>query len=104
MFYTPLYQIASKIKKAWKPLSLAAAPYVDAMSNLNKADEFYMSHSGKSIILNFLSNASMWTGPEAQEVKAELNAILKGKQFIPSQKVLEAKKVKKVLKKLAEDI
>ncbi|MEK6885312.1 MAG: hypothetical protein AABY22_37115 [Nanoarchaeota archaeon] len=73
----PLYEIASEIRKHWKSINYGAKPYLDAMFTLDKITDNYVSDSGKSIVLYFLSNASTWRGPEAKRIKLELNSMVK---------------------------
>lgn len=74
----PLYEIADEIRKDWKATSkngkiyFGAVPYLDAMSYLDKITDNYGYDSGKSIVIYFLSNASMWKGETAKRVKTEL--------------------------------
>jgi hypothetical protein len=75
----PLSVIARDIRKHWPKVNFAAVPYLDAMGSLINITEMYGSDSAKSIVLYFLGNATTWRGPEAKRIKAELNAMLKGK-------------------------
>jgi len=74
-----LYEIASEIRKDWKPVNYAAKPYLEAMETLDKISDSYGMDSGNSIVAYFLSNASSWRGDKAREVKKELNAMLKSR-------------------------
>ena len=58
----PLHEIAREIRKDWKKINYAAAPYLDAMSSLGSINDKYHYDSGKSVVLYFLSNASSWRG------------------------------------------
>lgn len=71
--------IARDIKRNWPKVNYAAVPYLDAMFDLDKITDMYMSDSAKSIVLYFLGNASTWRGPAAKRIKTELNSLLKGK-------------------------
>lgn len=73
----PLYEIASEIKKNWKPVNFAAKPYLDAMSSLDKITDMYGYDSGQSIVAYFLGNANQWRGENARRIKKELNTMLK---------------------------
>jgi hypothetical protein len=73
----PLYEIASEIRKDWKPVNYAAKPYLEAMESLDKITDKYIMDSGRSIVAYFLSNASTWKGDCARRIKKELNAMLK---------------------------
>jgi len=78
-----LYTIAGEIKKDWKAntkdgkIYFGAVPYLDAMQSLDGINDKYGYDSGKSIVSNFLANASTWRGDKAKEIKKELNAMLK---------------------------
>lgn len=77
--YRPIYVIAEEVSKDWKNVNYAAAPYLSAMSSLQTMTDSYGMDSASSIIAYFLSNASSWKGETAKKIKAELNAMLKGK-------------------------
>lgn len=72
-------EIARDIRKDWKKVNYAAVPYLEAMDDLDSIRDNYGSDSGRSIVLYFLNNARSWTGPTAKAIKAELQAILKGR-------------------------
>ena len=67
------------VQICWEPMYFGAAPYVQAMRQMDKVSDQYGYDSGESIVLYFLSNASTWRGPIAKAVKAELNKRLKAK-------------------------
>jgi len=71
----PIYKIAQDIRKDWKKVYFGAVPYLNALSQLNTADDSYWDDSAKSIIIYFLGNATTWRGPVAKEIKAELKKI-----------------------------
>ncbi len=73
----PLSEIAQEISLHWANVSPAAAPYLDAMADLDKITDPYYADSGKSIVLYFLANAQSWRGEIARRVKAELNQMVK---------------------------
>ena len=73
----PIYQIATEIRKDWKPVYFGAAPYLDAMCSLREITDEYGHDSARSIVLYFLSNAATWRGPIARELKKELNDLVK---------------------------
>jgi hypothetical protein len=77
MTHRKLNVIASEVRKDWQNVNFAAKPYLDAMSSLNGINDNYYFDSGKSIVLNFLGNASSWRGEKAKEIKAELKAMCK---------------------------
>lgn len=69
--------IAREIRRNWKPVNFAAAPYLEAMEELDNINSKYGADDGKSIVRYFLSNASKWRGPVAKTIKAELKGMLK---------------------------
>lgn len=71
----PLYEIAAEIRKDWRPVNYAAAPYLDAMGELSAISDAYYADSARSIVAYFLSNASSWRGETARRIKAELKAL-----------------------------
>jgi len=84
-----LHQIARDIRRDWCKVDkrtgysvpnvwFGAVPYLDAMGTLQSVDDSYGADSARSIVAYFLANASTWRGPMAKQVKAELNAMLKG--------------------------
>ncbi len=85
----PLNQIAASILTDWGPEAhrpktqkayhIYAMPYVQAMLQLRKITDYYGLDDGEDIVLRFLSNASMWRGPVAKQVKEELKLHLKEK-------------------------
>jgi hypothetical protein len=72
----PISTIAAEIRKEWKKVNYAAAPYLDAMGSLNSINDQYYYDSGKSVVLYFLSNASSFRGDAAKRLKAELKAMV----------------------------
>ncbi len=72
----PIYEIADEIEAEWVKVNYAARPYLDAMKDLNSAEENYGADSGRSIVLYFLSNARSFRGEAAKRLKAELKAVL----------------------------
>ena len=74
-----LSTIARDIKKNWPKVYFGAVPYLDAMFSLDTIQDRFYSDDAKTIVIYFLGNASTWRGPEAKRIKAELNAMLKGK-------------------------
>jgi len=67
-----LYQIAADIRSNWKNVSPYAAPYLDAMSELETINDNFYLDSARSVVLYFLSNATGFRGPDAKRIKAEL--------------------------------
>jgi hypothetical protein len=72
----PIFQIAKEIKASWPTLSPHAAPYLDAMMELDSITDMFWADTGKSIVSYFLSNADYWRGPDARRIKAELKELL----------------------------
>ena len=73
----PLHEIAAEIRKDWRPVNYAAAPYLDAMRELNAISDRFYEDSGHSVVAYFLSNAASWRGEIARRIKAELKALLR---------------------------
>lgn len=73
----PIWQIAREIRSDWKKPYFGAVPYLQAMLQLEKMDDWLNHDTAKSIVLYFLSNAKTWRGGVAQHIKAELKAMLK---------------------------
>ncbi len=71
-----LSAIAQEIRKDWKNVNFAAAPYLSAMAGLETIDDIYGYDSAKSIVIYFLSNAQSWRGETAKRIKAELKALI----------------------------
>lgn len=82
--YRPIYKIVQDIRNDWrkdgKPrINFAAVPYLEAMDTLTLITDKHGADDAKYIITYFLSNATSWRGEVAKKIKAELNAMLKGK-------------------------
>lgn len=75
----PLSVIAAEIRRDWKNVYFGAVPYLSAMGALNDINDNYMQDSARTVVIYFLGNAKTWRGETAKRVKAELNAMLKGK-------------------------
>ena len=73
----PIYEIANEIRKDWKNVSPYAAPYLDAMSELDSINDHYFLDSATSVVLYFLSNATTWRGETARRIKKELRDMCK---------------------------
>lgn len=69
--------IAAKIRKTWKNVNYAAAPYLDEMRWMTSVNDNVLFDSGRDIVLRFLGNASTWRGEDAKRIKAELKEMLK---------------------------
>jgi len=72
----PLSEIARDVYRDWKPVNFAAAPYLSAMSCLNRITDDYGADSAVMVVSYFLGNATSWKGDVARAVKAELRATL----------------------------
>lgn len=81
----PLRVIACEIYADWPAVRIMdattaqhpAAPYWNAMLQLDKITDKYYEDSAKSVVLYFLSNASTWRGETARRIKAELKGMVK---------------------------
>ncbi len=71
-----LREIASDIYDNWENVNYAAEPYLDAMSDLESVNDYYIHDSGKSVVRYFLANASSWKGDAARQIKKELKGML----------------------------
>ena len=67
-----LSEISAIIRADWKKVNYAAKPYLEAMQSLHGVKSSFGYDTGKSIVLDFLSNASSWRGDVAKAVKLEL--------------------------------
>lgn len=77
--YRSLSDIAQEIRRDWKNISYSAKPYLGAMSGLDSVNDSYGADDGFTVVSYFLANAGTWKGDVAKRIKAELNAMLKGK-------------------------
>lgn len=72
-----LKEIAAEIKEDWgSAMSGIAAPYVEAMSELDTLHDRYHLDSAVEMVSRFIGVAGTWRGPVAKRVKAELKAML----------------------------
>mgnify|MGYP003653505944 CR=1 FL=1 len=73
-----LNTIAQEISADWgNKISPYAAPYLEAMSDLQSVSDNFYSESGRSVVAYFLANAQTWRGEKAREIKKELNLMIK---------------------------
>lgn len=72
----PLYLIARDIRSAWPKVYYSAAPYLEAMAELNSINDKYLYDDGRGIVRYFLANAAQFKGEQAKALKAELKALL----------------------------
>lgn len=72
-----IYLIAKEIKADWKNVYFGAAPYLQAMFELEDMQSKYGCDSARSIIAYFLGNAQTWRGETAKRIKKELNQMIK---------------------------
>ena len=70
--------IALDIKNDWPKVNYAAAPYLDAMLELESINEKYYEDSASSVVAYFLSNASSYRGEKAKLLKSELKLLQRG--------------------------
>lgn len=68
--------IAHEIRRDWRKPYFAAAPYLDAMTQLETVTDAYGHDDARDIIRYFLGNASSYRGDTAKRIKAELKAML----------------------------
>lgn len=71
--------IAREIRRDWARPYFGAVPYLDAMAGLDSMGDSYGMDSASSIVRYFLANAQTWRGEVAKRVKAELKAMLEGR-------------------------
>jgi hypothetical protein len=57
-----LYEIAREICDDWRSPYFGAVPYLEAMLTMQSVTSNYGADSGTSVVLYFLSNATMWRG------------------------------------------
>lgn len=76
-----LSAIAAEISRDWGNPYFAARPYLGAMLTLDSMADAYGADSAQQIVAYFLVNAKSWRGPVARRVKAELNAMLRGREW-----------------------
>ena len=68
-------QIASEISEDWVNINTYALPHLNAMSDIESINDSYHHDSAKSVVLDFLANATTWKGEKAREIKKELNKL-----------------------------
>ena len=68
---------AYEIRKDWHPVHYSAAPYLDAMLDLERIEDNYFADSAREVVARFLGNATSWRGETARRVKKELKGLLK---------------------------
>jgi len=71
-----IQEIALDIKQNWKKPYFGAVPYIEAMLDLEKMEEFYGADPADHIVRYFLGNAHTWRGKEARRIKEELKKML----------------------------
>jgi len=74
--HRPLSVIAQEIRRTWDNIYFGAAPYLDALAQLNSIDDKFGYDDAASIVRYFLSNAQTWRGDDARRIKAELKALI----------------------------
>lgn len=70
----PISAIARDIRKAWPKPYFGAVPYLNAMLQIESANDAFYEEDGRTQIIYFLGNATSFRGPEAKALKAELKA------------------------------
>lgn len=73
----PLSEIASEIRKDWRPMPEYAKAHFRAFEYANSIDEMYICDSVRNEVNYFLANAGTWRGEVARRIKKELNAMVK---------------------------
>lgn len=74
----PIWAIADEIAASWKPrVHPYAAPYLNAMLEIENIGDMYGSDTAKSVVTYFLCNAQTWKGEDAKRIKKELNQLIK---------------------------
>jgi hypothetical protein len=68
--------IARDIQADWKKVNYAAVPYLQAMMEIDSADEHYFWDNAASIVRYFLANSGTWRGPVAKSIKEELRGMI----------------------------
>jgi len=69
--------ISRDLQSQGKEVPYNLVPYLDALRQMDSADDVYGVESGKSIIAYALSNMTSYKGPTARAVKAELKSRMK---------------------------
>ena len=69
--------ISRDLQSQGKEVPYNLVPYLDALRQMDSADDVYGVESGKSIIAYALSNMASYKGPTAKAVKAELKRRMK---------------------------
>lgn len=100
-----LYEIAQEIKADWGAnVNYAAAPYLDAMMQLDSMSDSYGADDAEMIVAYFLSNARSWTGDKAREIKKELKGMSRyGSKTAADEDGTECKNCGKVVHKVGDE-
>ena len=69
--------ISRDLQSQGKKVPYNLVPYLDALRQMDSADDVYGVESGKSVIAYALSNMASYKGPTARAVKAELKSRMK---------------------------
>ena len=72
-----LFSIAHEISENWQRVSEPARPYLEALQTLVGFEDLYGADRGEEVTTCFLSNAQGWRGETAQQIKQELNSMLR---------------------------
>lgn len=70
--------IAADVRAHWRPVHGSAEEYVAAMEKLDKVTDRYGADTAVAVLTYFLGAAATWKGPDAQRIKDEIKALLKG--------------------------
>lgn len=84
--HRPLHAYARDITLDWQARSkggigFAAAPYLEAMSTLERITDRYCVDDAVTVVEGFLANCGGWRGPEAKRIKRELSALVEGERI-----------------------
>jgi len=74
--HKPIKEYAKEILRDWKRPAIPAKIYLDAMLEIDQADDDYIFEKGAGILAYFLANAESWRGETARKIKKELNKIV----------------------------
>ncbi len=71
-----LHEVATDIDRTWPKVNYAAAPYLEAMHELDAITDNYYADTAESVVAYFLANAGTWRGEDARRIKAELKGMV----------------------------
>lgn len=72
-------EVAREIRAKWSKPYFGAAPYLDALEQVNSSDKnaHYMFEQVKDIVPYLLCNMTTFRGADARRLKAELKEMIK---------------------------